>query len=166
MSRICQVCKTDNLADAIFCDNCGTPISQTPPGNQPQQNLRTIIDDPGPLPPPPSAAEIFNPRLVIKPSNEILNLPAYDSEMIIGRQDPLTGDSPDIDLLPHGGRAGGVSRQHAKLTIRSKQCFIQDLQSANSTYINGRKISPGEHQLLNHGAELRLGGVEIRFYAH
>lgn len=114
--------------------------------------------------PPPSYPSAITPRLVVNATNAPLTLPAGKSELLIGREDAVSNHFPDVDLGPHGGEEGGVGRRHAKLYIRGGQCFIEDLQSVNYTFVNRQKLNPGNQQPLNNGDELRFGRVVLRFY--
>ncbi|WP_423222446.1 protein kinase domain-containing protein [Candidatus Amarolinea aalborgensis] len=81
-------------------------------------------------------------------------------------------DKP-IPLTPKGltiGRAADndvalidevmVSRHHAEIVQRGDQYVIRDLESANGTWINGKRIS--EHTL-SLGNQIRLGNLELVF---
>lgn len=85
--------------------------------------------------------------------------------MLIGRTDTARRITPDIDLNPFDAYAHGVSRTHALLRKESNRLLIQDLDSANHTYINGQRLSPHIPTQLHHGDVLRLGMMvtEISF---
>ncbi len=87
------------------------------------------------------------------------------TEVLIGREDPISGIFPQIDLTPHGGEAGGVSRRHARIALRGGQWVIEDLNSRNFTFVNNQRINPGVPQVLNNGDQIRLGRVVLAFYA-
>ena len=106
----------------------------------------------------------MTPRLVVQATNTPLSFPMGKSELLIGREDPVSGHFPEVDLGPHGGEDGGVSRSHAKLFIQGSQCFLEDLQSVNSTQVNKQRLNPGTRQPLNHGDELRFGKIVVMFY--
>ncbi len=52
-----------------------------------------------------------------------------------------------------------VSRRHARITVRDRQAWIEDLQSSNGTYVNGRAIR--ERTPLADGDRVHLGKYEI-----
>jgi pSer/pThr/pTyr-binding forkhead associated (FHA) protein len=85
-------------------------------------------------------------------------------EALIGREDPISGIFPQVDLTPHGGEAGGVSRRHAKISLRGSQWVIEDLNSTNFTFVNNQKVKPGTPQTLNNGDQIRMGRVVLAFY--
>jgi len=110
-------------------------------------------------PPPP----VVRGRLVILGSNVALPLPTGKGEIIIGREDPVSGIFPDIDLTDHGGDEGGVSRQHARILVQGDRFFIEDLNSTNFTFLNQQKLTPQQPQALVGGDEIRFGRVKTTF---
>lgn len=112
--------------------------------------------------PPPLAPR---GRLVVVGSNVALPFPPGKTEIIIGREDPVSGVFPDIDLTDYGGDEGGVSRQHARILIQGENFFIEDLNSTNFTFLNQQKLPPRQPQALNSGDEVRLGRVKLLFQA-
>jgi pSer/pThr/pTyr-binding forkhead associated (FHA) protein len=100
------------------------------------------------------------PRLVVEASGAEIPLPAA-SEILIGREDPVSGIYPDVDLTPHGGEEGGVSRQHARLIVEGTSYFAEDLDSTNYTFINKQKLAPKTRHALKDGDEIRCGRVAL-----
>jgi predicted component of type VI protein secretion system len=78
-----------------------------------------------------------------------------------------------IDRYPfvigrHRGNDGSlplafISRQHCRFTLEQGQVYIQDLESYNGTYVNGRRIS--EPTPVHPGDELSLGPLCFRVAA-
>lgn len=69
----------------------------------------------------------------------------------------LIGRSLECDLAnvsPH------VSRQHARLSIEGDGLYVEDLESANGTILNGKKING--RQSLRHEDELRFHDIIFR----
>lgn len=55
-----------------------------------------------------------------------------------------------------------VSRIHCSIALNERgELIITDLGSANGTFVNGKKIAPGQTQKLNSGDELRIGDVSL-----
>jgi pSer/pThr/pTyr-binding forkhead associated (FHA) protein/uncharacterized OB-fold protein len=177
----CASCGVSLQPGSAFCDNCGAPVSGAPP--TPQQGAWTPPQSPQWSPPPqqpqwpPQQAiptqpdqprwqpgPTITPRLVVQATNAPLSFPMGKSELLIGREDPVSGHFPDINLGPHGGEEGGVSRSHAKLHIQGSQCFLEDMNSVNYTHVNKQRLNPGTRQPLNTGDELRFGKVVVMFY--
>jgi ribosomal protein L40E len=104
-------------------------------------------------------------RLVVQGSHVAIPFPAGKSRWIIGREDPVSGVFPDIDLTDHGGDEGGVSREHACISKQGETFYIEDLESMNYTFVNQQRVEPGESVALSEGAELRFGRVKLIFVA-
>ena len=60
------------------------------------------------------------------------------------------GRDEGCDVTLSGGE---VSRKHAELTIEGEQLFVQDLESANGTFVNGKRVTRAS---LADGDELRF----------
>jgi hypothetical protein len=83
-------------------------------------------------------------------------------DVVIGRTDPNTGERPKVDLTPYGASDKGVSRKHARINRRENNALhLTDLDSANSTYLNGQRLIPNQPRILRNGDELRLGRLVI-----
>jgi pSer/pThr/pTyr-binding forkhead associated (FHA) protein len=67
------------------------------------------------------------------------------------------GRSPDNDIILDDRR---VSRHHAQLAAIGASLLLGDLQSANGTWVNGKRITQQE---LQSGDLVSLGGVELMF---
>lgn len=93
--------------------------------------------------------------IIIKPKNE---------DMILGRRDPTTGATPEVDLTTFAGYRMGVSRRHASLALENNQISLWDLGSSNGTYLNGNKLTPHQPSLVRDGDEVRLGQMVLRLF--
>ena len=164
VGAVCSQCQTPVTAGSAFCDNCGAAVSAaaSPPYQPPAVAQQPAQQQPPPYQPPP--AQPVAPRLVVQATNTPLTIPTGKSEIGIGREDAVSGHFPDVDLDPHGGAEGGVSRSHAKLIIQGNQFFLEDLQAVNYTFVNRQKLTPKTRQPLNDGDELRFGKVVVMFY--
>jgi hypothetical protein len=83
-------------------------------------------------------------------------------EMIIGRSSPKSALGPDIDLASFNAEKLGVSRLHAALKRTGDTVSLMDLQSSNSTFVNGQRMYPHEVRVLRDGDEVRLGKLVIK----
>jgi len=133
----CGNCGRDLARDDVFCAYCGAR----------QPSKRTTA------------------RLVVMGTNEMsaqFSLNA-DSENLIGRMDPNRGIRPEVDLSKYDP-AARVSRRHAKIISQGNQFFIEDLGSANGTFINGSvRLAQGRPYVLVTGDELKLGETTLKF---
>jgi len=113
--------------------------------------------------PPPVGIQ---PWLEVQASGARIQIPLGQPEIIVGREDPVSGHFPEIDLTPHGGEEAAVSRRHARITLQGNQCFVEDLNSTNYTYVNKQKLNPGVRQPLNEGDEVWFSKVKTTFHAN
>jgi pSer/pThr/pTyr-binding forkhead associated (FHA) protein len=100
---------------------------------------------------------------VLEDLGKELPLPTDKREIIIGREDPISGIFPEIDLTPYGGESGGVSRQHARLSREDGQWTITDLNSTNYTRVDGTRIDPSVPVPIKDGSRIQLGRVTLTF---
>ena len=94
-----------------------------------------------------------------------ITLPTDKRDLIIGREDPISGIFPEVDLTPYGGETGGVSRQHARLTHANGQWTVTDLHSTNYTRVDGARVEPDVPVNVANGARLQFGRVAMTFQA-
>jgi hypothetical protein len=118
-----------------------------------------------PLPGPVPVVEVATgPYLEIVDSGARIPLVEHPTSLM-GRVDEVSGIYPDVDLTPHGGEEGGVSRRHAELQYEAGVWFVVDLDSTNGTFLNGSGLQPKVRVPLNDGDRLALGELEIVFHA-
>jgi len=103
-----------------------------------------------PLSPPKQA------RLVILSSGQ--SIPLAGDLMVVGRQDPILGIYPEINLADKT-----VGRRHAYLRNQRGTYTVEDLNALNKTRLNGVTLTPHEERTLKDGDILRFGSVEVRF---
>ena len=112
----------------------------------------------------PPSVEVAIGRLILLDMdvNAQFPLPA-DNEITIGRVDPHRGIRPDIDLSKFDP-ASRISRRHARITSRSGQFYVEDLGSANGTFVNGRtRLKPQEPYPLVNGDVIKFGETTLKF---
>ena len=103
--------------------------------------------------PPPKKKQA---RLLVSASGQAITL-ARDL-MVVGRQDPVLGIFPEINLADKT-----VGRRHAYLRNQHGQFTVEDLNALNKTRLNGEILTPYEERMLKDGDILRFGSVEVRF---
>jgi hypothetical protein len=94
-------------------------------------------------------------------SGQRIDLPADKAEFLVGRPDPVTGITPDINLGPlDSGRS--LSRRHAKVLREGLLLFVrEEVGTANGTFVNGQRLATGATTPLKPGDKLRFGAVEL-----
>ena len=65
---------------------------------------------------------------------------------------------PASDLSPHARQHEDYRRVHCRLTNQDGHLEVEDLDSANGTYVNNQKI---QRARLAAGDKLRIGHVEL-----
>lgn len=89
---------------------------------------------------------------------------APDRKNIIGRKDPVTGMNPEVDLTPLD-RQRSLSRRHACIWWHGGRIMLRgEMGAANGTFVNGKRLAPGEEREIAIGARIRFGLVEMRLY--
>jgi pSer/pThr/pTyr-binding forkhead associated (FHA) protein len=83
--------------------------------------------------------------------------------VLIGREDAVSNIFPDVDLTPHGGEEGGVSRMHARIFVENSQYMLEDENSTNFTFLNRQKLTAKTPAALHDNDEIKLGRVLLRF---
>jgi predicted amidophosphoribosyltransferase len=184
-SPICHNCGAQLEPGSNFCDMCGAPahaVAPPPASSPPPQPVpapATAPSSAGAHPPPPAqyAPTAVSPppayppeggiqgRFVVQGTGATIPFPPGRTEVVIGREDPVSSVFPEIDLTDHGGDEGGVSRQHARIFVQSGQIFIEDLNSTNYTHVNQQKLTPGQPHPLRDGDEVRFGRVKMNYYS-
>ena len=163
----CPACGAYNLPGSAFCSNCGIHMDEVPepepvgePEAEPAAEMQPeVAEEAAPPPPPPSG----QPRFIVRDTGAEIILPTEEGEFLIGREDPVSGVFPEIDMNPHEGEHFGVSRRHAQLTVDAGLYFIQDLDSTNFTFVDRQKLSPRTPTTLSNGDEVRLGKLVMTF---
>ena len=91
-------------------------------------------------------------------TNTVLEIPIHLSVVHIGK--PNDQLIPDIDVSGFPS-AEVVSRSHASIRIEGDNYYIEDLGSANGTYINHNVLAKGNRHLLHFGDRISLGKGDL-----
>jgi pSer/pThr/pTyr-binding forkhead associated (FHA) protein len=94
---------------------------------------------------------------------DIIRLPLGD-RLIVGRSDTNKSINPDIDLNDYSGQKRGVSRKHARLILRDNRVMIEDLGSANGTYVNGQYINVLQPVRVRDGDHIKFGSLALQVH--
>ena len=152
----CQRCGNENLDYANFCDNCGSPLSESAalPEKSPPDSFVT-------------AQAVYPERARRAVLRALATGVEYQLEVgrefRIGRGDPARGLRPEISLPEPLALQQGVSRLHAKILYEEGIFYLVDLNSTNSTYINGSKLQPQQAYSLRDGDIIELGNYKLQY---
>ena len=131
--RICSECGEKNLPNARKCSNCGEDISDI-------------------IPTPDDAA-------ISEPENQSASfvLKSLDNKIIFKIDAERITVGREHTMKDYLAAKIFVSRRHCQFTVEDDKLFVEDLNSANSTYVNNQKIF--QKTMLNRGDEVGLGGA-------
>ena len=171
--KSCPNCQGENVADALFCEDCGYDFTtgQLPPAAS--GDLSTLPPA-SPAPAPVSlahadwVAEIWiDPDFfaaqqaagVCPTGGAPTVVPLHGTEAIIGRRSKSSGTAADIDCS--GDSA--ASHRHAKLTLDHDRWYLEDLGSTNGTFVGTPASMPptaltaGERHELTDSERIYIG---------
>jgi hypothetical protein len=187
---VCSSCQHENRPGAQFCEQCGSRLAAPPPSAGdtligvfiPPESSQLPVFQPPIAPasavasaaasiaanaaaiPPANAAVSPVARLHISSANIAVDLPQDLPEIIVGREDVVSGVFPQVNLEPFGAQDAGVSRRHSRLTRLPGGWGVEDLGTVNGTYLNRQQLLPNQRAPLKQGDELRLGNMILIFY--
>lgn len=105
-----------------------------------------------------------SPRLVCQRGAKVgIEYPIYEGKNFMGRSDeqPVDIDLEDQETPEHVWS----SRQHCCITFENGTMTIDDLKSANGTYVNRDKLIPGEPRTLKPDDMVQVGAIHLRLKA-
>jgi hypothetical protein len=159
----CARCGYENPPGELICTQCDALLTEgTKEGET--RNLDDVAD--GANFPRWGTARLGEERILlfyVRGYDQPLVVPLAE-EIIVGRYDTTTGETPDVDLNDYGAEEEGVSRRHAAIIAEEDALKVIDLGSANATFINGQKLIAHQARILRDGDELRLGHLVIRVH--
>jgi hypothetical protein len=158
-SEVCPSCGSLNPAGESFCSNCGAML-----GTAADANAAPVVaaQPVAAAPVMTSAPAALSARLIVEADNQEFDLSGKDNVML-GREDAVSNIFPDVDLTPHGGEEGGVSRMHARIFVENGLYMLEDENSTNFTFLNRQKLTPKTPMALHDNDEIKLGRVLLRF---
>jgi len=157
-TQSCAACGATNPAGESFCSNCGVSLLGTP---APANAIPAPVDIASQSE-VPAAVGGLQARLIVEADNQEFDLSGKDN-ITLGREDAVSNIYPDVDLTPHGGEEGGVSRLHARIFVDNGQYMLEDENSTNFTFLNRQRLVAKTPTQLHDNDEVRLGRVLLRF---
>jgi pSer/pThr/pTyr-binding forkhead associated (FHA) protein len=161
----CPICKTVHVDNTLFCSECGAYLLDDLSRDTEvmgadikwlgdtadKARIRSALADDEPV--------II--RLTIGHSKREVELEVGRKAILIGRLDPTANILPEVDLSSEAHEKG-ISRRHARIFKHEGNLVIEDLGSANGSYINGKRLVPYLFEHLSDGDLLQLGTLLIR----
>jgi hypothetical protein len=139
------------------------PMAAAPSAPTPAP-AQTSAPTPAPAPPaaPSGALPVgAQPRLlVLRGQKRNVEYPVYEGLNFIGRADEKPVDIDLEDQEPPD--RVWCSRQHACISFEGDQLAIEDLNSANGTYVNRTRIYPGQKRPLAPNDIIQIGNVQMK----
>jgi hypothetical protein len=101
------------------------------------------------------------PRLlVLRGQKRNVEYPIYEGHNFIGRADEKPVDIDLEDQEPPDRI--WCSRQHALISFEERHLTIEDLNSANGTFVNRSRIYPGQKRPLTVNDVIQIGNVQLK----
>jgi hypothetical protein len=101
------------------------------------------------------------PKLhVLRGRKPNVDYPIYADLNFIGRADEKPVDI-DLEEQEDPNRIW-CSRQHALITFENDELTLEDLNSANGTYVNRTRVYPGQKKPLNINDVIQIGTVQLK----
>ena len=130
----CMVCGYTNQTRAHFCGRCGASLAGRPPGK----------------------------LQVLGPNGVLWERRVTENPFNIGRRSLSRQIFPHLDLT-YNDPAAYVSRHHARIVADAGGYFLEDLGSANGTFLNDRRLPHGVPTRMRNGDRVRIGKVQLTF---
>lgn len=162
----CPSCRRKHRPGTLFCSECGVYLPTGGPLRTeplPEEELPISRANPWASEPVEEATEAppIPLRIKVLSTGRQIQLPST-TEVHVGRLDAAHGIFPDLDLTPDGGLEGGVSRRHCKIHQRGATYLVEDVGSANGTFLNGERLTPYLPHVLHDADELQLGRIKLK----
>ncbi len=139
------------------------PIMSSPPPPTPQQvapPVTTAPDEMAKAAKPSSTTQLQQQkaRLLHIQTDTLIELPPNLSVVHIGKQNERVPPDVDVSGFPSSEI---VSRVHADIRVEGDTYFIEDVGSANGTYVNNLPLPHGNRHRLRAGDRIALGKGDL-----
>jgi hypothetical protein len=122
---------------------------------------KEAVEVAGVVPAPPSSAGAVSARLD-HASGKSFQL-VDGAEAVVGRFDPVTETSPEVDLGSVDDQRS-TSRRHARIAGRGGRFYLrEEVGTANGTWVGAERLASGVERELADGDALRFGRVDLVF---
>jgi hypothetical protein len=147
-------------SEPVYTPPAQPPTIQTgvPPSSQTLPAKKPIIAKP--VSQPATAPTTLWGKLIFSDGKEVQ---LSGESALVGRSDhDIGGINPEVDLSSFEG-ADTTSRIHATIEHIGSTYTVTDLNSTNSTRINGKRLEPDKAEPVNDGDKLSFGKVTCTF---
>jgi pSer/pThr/pTyr-binding forkhead associated (FHA) protein len=150
----CSACGSTFPENTLFCEECG---SYLPPGEE-------QVPDAVAGPTEAKGGRAASKTLILSVQHGgRIELP-LSKEVIIGRLDAERAVFPDVDFTNEMGIEKGLSRRHARISLREGRVVLEDLHSLNGTFLNATRLVPDLPYPLKDGDQVQLGKLLLTVY--
>jgi hypothetical protein len=156
-TKVCLVCDHENPSDAAKCAGCGAPLKVSSTLLFRDKSQGDTV----------GAYQAYD--VDVEPGMIALQFVGKDHPLLIRIEDAITlgrlipGEpAPTVDLTSYRAGLLGVSRHHAVIYPSQEGYLIEDLDSANGTWVNERELTPRVPYDLRNRDQVRLG--ELIFF--
>jgi pSer/pThr/pTyr-binding forkhead associated (FHA) protein len=127
--------------------------------------MAAVVGDAAPLQtaevPPAKLPPGSQPKLVVIRGLKLnVEYPVYEGQNYIGRSDENPVDIDLDDQEPQ--ERSWISRQHALITFANDELTVEDMNSANGTYVNRGRVAPGQKRGLAPDDVLQVGTIHLK----
>jgi hypothetical protein len=160
------------IKQAVEVHDATETDQQTPPSLSAVNAQAAHPPEAGTLPEPEPAEAGVSPPTAREPKparsrvihlqlgREVFELSGQNT-YLVGRRDVDQHLFPDVDLHDWDGADAGVSRRHLIIRVLGSAFSIEDLESRNSTIVNGYRLFPHQQYPLIDGDEIRMGDITL-----
>lgn len=86
-----------------------------------------------------------------------------EGDTLVGRSDPVTGITPEVDLSPLDSQRS-TSRRHAKIYQMGGTYYVmEEIGVMNGTFVNDHRVATGTPVPIQDGDALKFGLVTLQF---
>lgn len=123
----------------------------------------SMMPAPAPAPPVPGRPAISAEEAALRSSAYgALEAKGGQPVFYIARESVTIGRSIDNDIALEAVSGGqSVSRSHARLLRQSEGVFVEDLNSSNGTFVNGKRLLPEVQTQIFDNDEIRFGAAQF-----
>jgi pSer/pThr/pTyr-binding forkhead associated (FHA) protein len=161
----CPSCKHQEFVGTMYCSECGARlIAGSAVPTMAIARERVTAEAQVTKPAPPEGPELESGALIglrVLETGDVLPLIGRDN-FTLGRAGEGQAVIPDIDLGMYHAYDSGVSRMHAEVLLESDGVYVLDLESANGTLVNGKRVEPQRSVAVRHGDVIQLGRLRLQ----